>query len=259
MNDETLTLTKEGRIGVVTFTRPKVLNAFDGQMCKEIVAVCRETDKDDSIRVVIFTGSGRAFIAGADISYMQPLDPMQAMGFMKEVYSATKGIEDLEIPTIAAVNGFCFGGGNELAMSCDIRIAAEEAKFGQQEVNFGIAPGGGATQRLTKLVGYGRAMELVLTGQVIDAQEAYRIGLVNSVFPGDSLMDECMKLAEALSLKSRFSLSQAKMAVKASRSMDLEKGLEFEIQCTSLLWATEEQKQLMKAFLEKQRGNPGTK
>ena len=141
-----------------------------------------------------------------------------------------------------------------MAISCDIRIASEDAKFGQQEVNFGIIPAGGGTQRLTRLVGYGKAMELILTGEVIDAQEACRLGLVNRIVSADALMGECMKLAGALSRKSRPALAQAKAAVKASRSLDLEKGLEFEINCASLLWGTEEQKQLMKAFVEKQQG-----
>ncbi|MFC1919251.1 enoyl-CoA hydratase/isomerase family protein [Chloroflexota bacterium] len=254
MSYETLALAKDGKIGIVSFTRPKVLNAFDTLMCQEISTVCHEIACDADIRAVIFTGSGRAFVAGADIAHVYPLDSMQGLEFLKWVHRATKGIEDLEIPTIAAVNGFCFGGGNELAISCDIRIASENAKFGQQEINWGLAPGGGATQRLTRLVGYGRAMEIILTGDAIDVHEAYRIGLVNKIVPADSLMDECLKFAQALSLKSRASLSQAKASVKASRSLDLEHGLEFEFRGTSLLWSTKEQKELMGAFVEKQQG-----
>ncbi len=253
MNYATLTLQRKDTIGLITFSRPQLLNAFDTEMCKEIIAVCKEISEDESIDVVIFTGSGRAFVAGADISAMQPMNPLQALQFLKYVMAATKAIEDLEIPTIGAINGFAFGGGNELAMSFDLRIASEDAKFGQQEVNHGIAPGGGATQRLSRLVGYGRAMEIILTGDVIDAREAYRIGLVNKVVRPASLMDECLKMAGKLSQKSRAALAQAKSAVKASRSVDIDRGLEFEIQCTSLLWSTEEQKRLMKAFLDKQQ------
>jgi enoyl-CoA hydratase len=253
LDHETLTISRSGRVGVVTFNRPKVLNAFDTRMCMEIISVCNEISSDDSIHVVIFTGSGHAFVAGADISAMQPMTPAGALEFLKKVIAATKAIENLEIPTIAAINGFAFGGGNELAMSFDIRIASEEAKFGQQEVNYGIAPGGGATQRLARLVGYGRAMEMILTGEPIDAQEAYRIGLVNKVVSANSLMDECLRIANRLSQKSKAALAQAKSAVKASRSLDMDRGLEFEIQCSALLWSTQEQKQLMKAFLDKQK------
>ncbi len=256
MSYDTLNLTRSGKIGIATFSRPKVLNAFDTKMCLEIIAVCSEISSDDNIHVVVFTGSGRAFVAGADISEMQPKTPIEALEFLKKVIAATKAIENLEIPTLAAINGFAFGGGNEIAMSFDIRIASEEAKFGQQEVNYGIAPGGGATQRLSRLVGYGRAMEIILTGEPIDAQEAYRIGLVNKVVPASHLMDECLKIAQKLSQKSKAALAQAKSAVKASRSIDMDRGLEFEIQCNSLLWSTQEQKQLMKEFLEKQKPKP---
>jgi enoyl-CoA hydratase len=256
MSYETLNLIRSGKIGIVTFNRPKVLNAFDTKMCLEIRAVCSEISSDDNIHVVVFTGSGRAFIAGADISEMQAKTPIEALEFLKKVIAATKAVEDLEIPTIAAINGFAFGGGNEIAMSFDIRIASEEAKFGQQEVNYGIAPGGGATQRLARLVGYGRAMEIILTGEPIDAQEAYRIGLVNKVVPDDKLMDECLRIAQKLSQKSKAALAQAKSAVKASRSMDIDSGLEFEIRGNALLWSTKEQKQLMEQFLEKQRPKP---
>ena len=253
MEYRTLDVQINDRIAVVTFNRPAVLNAMDADMCREIASACAGIDADKNIRVAVFTGSGRAFIAGADIAYMQPLDAREAIDFLRLFQSATKGIEDLEVPTIAAVNGFCFGGGNELAISCDLRIASEDAKFGQQEINLGIMPASGGTQRLTRLLGYGRAMEFILTGDVIDAQTAERYGLVNRVVPADSLMDEAMKLAASLSRKSRDALIQAKGAVKASRSMDLEKGLEFELLSGALLWATEDQKTLMKAFVEKQK------
>jgi enoyl-CoA hydratase len=256
MDYETLNLTRSGKIGIVTFNRPEVLNAQNTGMCREIVSVCAEIGADADINVAIFTGLGRAFIAGADISEMQSLNSLEALQFLKHFIAATKAIENMEIPTIAAINGFAFGGGNEIAMSFDIRIASEEAKFGQQEVNYGIAPGGGATQRLARLVGYGRAMEIILTGESIDAREAYRIGLVNRVVPADKLMDGCLRIAQRLSEKSRAALAQAKSAVKASRSMDIDRGLEFEIQGNALLWSTKEQKQLMKQFLEKQRPKP---
>jgi enoyl-CoA hydratase len=256
MDYETLNLTRSGKIGIVTFNRPEVLNAQNTKMCREIVAVCAEIGADDDINVAIFTGLGRAFIAGADISEMQSLNSLEALKFLNHFIAATKAIENMEIPTMAAINGFAFGGGNEIAMSFDIRIASEEAKFGQQEVNYGIGPGGGATQRLARLVGYGRAMEIILTGESIDAREAYRIGLVNRVVPADKLMDECLRIAQKLSQKSKAALAQAKSAVKASRSMDIDRGLEFEIRGNALLWSTKEQKQLMKQFLEKQRPKP---
>jgi enoyl-CoA hydratase len=254
LNYRTLVLQSKGSIGLVTFSRPQVLNALNMEMCDEIVDVCTEINKNQDIKAAIFTGSGRAFISGADISEMQAKSPIEALTFLKHVIAATRAIEQVDVPSIGAINGFAFGGGNEISMSFDIRIASENAKFAQQEINLGIGPGGGATQRLPRLVGYGRAMEIILTGDVIDAQEAYRIGLVNRVTRPNLLMDDCYTLANQLALKSKAAVIQTKAALRASRSVDFEHGLDFEIECDSLLWSTPEQKELMQMFLKRRSG-----
>ncbi|MFC1944928.1 enoyl-CoA hydratase/isomerase family protein [Chloroflexota bacterium] len=251
MEYKTLYWEKEEGIATVTFNRPEALNAMNTDMCLDIVAVCSELAADPDVRVVILTGGGRAFIAGADIAYMQPLTSAQALDFLNTFKAAIKAIEGLPQPTIAAVNGFAFGGGNELCLGCDIRLASEKAKFGQQEINLGIIPGGGGSQRLPRLVGWGRAMEMALSGEAINAEEAYRIGLANRVFPHDSLLDEAKKLARLLASKPKVALRQAKAVINASKSLDMESGLDYEIQCCALLWSTDDQKEGMKAFLEK--------
>lgn len=251
----TLSCEKEENIAVVTFNRHKVLNALNTDMCQEIVEICGQLAADDSVRVVIFTGSGRAFVAGADIDHMQSMTSAQALDFLNKVKAAIKAIEGLPQPTIAAINGFAFGGGEELCLGCDLRIASEKAQFAQQEINLGIIPGGGGTQRLPRLVGICKAMELVLTGDVIEAEEAYRIGLVNRLVATDSIVDEVKNLALKLAQKPSIALRQAKAAINASRSMNLESGLDFEIQACALLWSTEDQKEGMKAFLEKRKPN----
>ena len=251
MEYKTLFWEKEDDIAIVTFNRPQALNAMNAELCLDIVGVCCQLAADLDVRVVIFTGGGRAFVAGADIEYMQPLTSAQALDFLNTFKAAIKAIEDLPQPTIAAVNGFAFGGGNELCMGCDIRIASEKAKFGQQEINLGIIPGGGGSQRLPRLVGWGRAMEIALSGEAIDAEEAYRIGLANKVVPHDSLLDEARSLAKKLAAKPKIALRQAKAVINASKSLDMESGLDYEIQCCALLWSTADQKEGMKAFIEK--------
>ena len=250
---ETLVCRIEDNIAIVTFNQPKTLNALNTKMCLEIVQVCSRLAEDDNVRVAIFTGSGKSFVAGADLAEMQPMNTVEAMAFLYKVKAAFTAIDALPQPTIAAVNGFAFGGGNELALACDMRIASESAQFGQQEINMGIIPGGGGTQRLPRLVGFAKSMELALTGDAIDAQEAYRIGLANRLVPAESLMDETMVLAQKLAKKPKIALTQAKEAVKASRELSLASGLEFEIRSCALLWSPEDQKEGMKAFLERRK------
>ncbi len=255
MHYETLDCRTEDNVAVVTFNQPKTLNALNSKMLMEIVDVCTRLEKDDSVRVVIFTGSGKSFVAGADIGEMRPLNSITAMAFLYRVKAAFTAMDSLPQPTIAVVNGFAFGGGNELALACDLRVASEDAQFGQQEINMGIIPGGGGTQKLPRLVGFAKTMELTLTGDAIDAQEAYRIGLVNSVMPADSLMDKAMALAKRIASNPRTALLQGKEAVKASRELSLNAGLEFEIRSCALLWSTEDQKEGMGAFLERRKPN----
>ena len=187
MNFENLIFKKEGNIGILSINRPKALNALNSETLKEINQAIDMIEKDDEVHILILTGEGRAFVAGADISEMKVLNAHEAREFAKLGSGTFRKIELMEKPVIAAVNGFALGGGCELSMCCDIRIASEKAKFGQPEVGLGIIPGFAGTQRLSRLVGLGRAKELIFTADMIDANEAYRIGLVNKVVPVEEL------------------------------------------------------------------------
>jgi enoyl-CoA hydratase len=222
-------------------------------MSLEIAAVFDEIQGDAEIHVVTITGAGRAFLVGADIAEMRSLTPPEAMGFLRRVQAAILAVEKCQCPVIAAVNGLALGGGTELSLACDLRIASDKAQFGQPEINLGIIPGGGGTQRLPRVVGLTKAMEICLTGLPIDAAEAFRIGLVNRVVPAESLMDETRKLAQQLASRPQLALHRAKAAVNLSRSVDLASGLDYEIQSCVMLWYTEDRKEGMKAFLEKRQ------
>ncbi|MBI4300732.1 MAG: enoyl-CoA hydratase/isomerase family protein [Chloroflexi bacterium] len=249
---ETLLWEKDGNVAVVTLNRPAALNALNSQMCIDLADLFCELEGDQEVNAVVITGSGqRAFMAGADIREMQPLSSPEALAFLTKVKTAFNAVEAYSRPVIAAVNGFAFGGGCELSLACDIRIAAENARFGQQEVNLGIIPGGGATQRLAPIVGLGKAKEMIYTGDPIDAQEAYRIGLVNKVVPQEALIDEAKKLAQKIAAKSPHAIKQAKLAVNHGLNMDRSSGLDYEVRAASLLWSTEEQKKLMGDFIKR--------
>ncbi|HYB85065.1 MAG TPA: enoyl-CoA hydratase-related protein, partial [archaeon] len=212
-----------------------------------------ELDKDESVRVIILTGSGRAFAAGADLHEMSQATPVDLM--LGRRFELWDRIRKISKPMIAAVNGYCLGGGNELAMSCDVIIASETATFGQPEVNVGIIPGAGGTQRLTRAVGKYKAMEMILTGRSISAEEAYRVGLVNRVVPSESLMEEAKKLASDIASKPPISIRSAKEAILKAQDTSLEVGLEFERKAFYMLFATEDGKEGMRAFLEKRKPN----
>ena len=250
---ETLIYEKEDNMALVTLNRPDVLNAISTKMSLEIAAVFDEIQGDAEIHVVTITGAGRAFLVGADIAEMRSMTPPEAMGFLRRVQAAILAVEKCQCPVIAAVNGLALGGGTELSLACDLRIASDKAQFGQPEINLGIIPGGGGTQRLPRVVGLTKAMEICLTGLPIDAAEAFRIGLVNRVVPAESLMDEARKLAQRLASRPQLALHRAKAAVNLSRSVDLASGLDYEIQSCVMLWYTEDRKEGMKAFLEKRQ------
>jgi enoyl-CoA hydratase len=250
---ETLVYEKEGNIALVTLNRPDVLNAINDKMWLEIAAVFDEIHRDAKMHAAIITGAGRAFLAGADIAEMRTMTPSDAMEFLSHGQAAFRAIEKCQCPVIAAVNGLALGGGTELSLACDLRIASDKAQFGQPEINLGIIPGGGGTQRLPRVVGLTKAMEICLTGLPVDAAEAFRIGLVNRVVPAESLMDEARKLAQRLASRPQLALHRAKAAVNLSRSVDLASGLDHEIQSCATLWYTEDQKEGMKAFLEKRQ------
>lgn len=255
MDFENLMFKKEGNIGILSINRPKALNALNSATLKEINQAIDMIEKDDEVHILILTGEGRAFVAGADISEMKVLNAHEAREFAKLGLSTFRKIELMEKPVIAAVNGFALGGGCELSMCCDIRIASEKAKFGQPEVGLGIIPGFAGTQRLSRLVGLGRAKELIFTADMIDANEAYRIGLVNKVVPVEELMNETMGLANKILSKGQLAVRFAKTSMNRGAETDIETGMSIERDLFGLCFATEDQKEGMGAFLEKRSPN----
>ncbi len=241
-------------IGVITVNRPQALNALNADTMAELDRLVDTIAKDPAVKAVIITGAGdKAFVAGADIAYMQPLSAAEGRGWGKAGQAVFNKIENLPQPVIAAVNGFALGGGCELAMACDIRIAADKAKFGQPEVSLGITPGFGGTQRLPRLIGKGRAKELLFTGDVIDAAEAYRIGLVNKVVAPGELLDAARALAQKIMSRGQFAVQMCKVAVNEGLDADLETGVAYEGEVFGLCFATADQKEGMAAFLAKRK------
>jgi enoyl-CoA hydratase len=250
----TLLYENQEGIGTVTINRPESLNALNSTVFSELYELFQEIEHDSDVRVVIITGSGqKSFVAGSDITEMAPLDSVEVNNFIEKVRKASDRIYNLSKPVIAAVNGYALGGGCELAMCADLRICSEKARFGQPEINLAVIPGGGGTQRLTRLIGMTRAKELLYTGDMIDAQTALNLGLVNKVVPLDSLMNEAKAMAQKLLTKSGRILSLIKTAVNSGVSMSLPDALDLEAQCFALCFATEDQKEGMKAFIEKRK------
>ena len=242
----------ENEVAVITINRPKALNALNKETLEELDQCLGDIEKRKDIKVVILTGSGeKSFVAGADISEMVGENAAEGQARGMLAYRAFKKLEDMPQVSIAAVNGFALGGGCEIAMACDIRVAAENAKFGQPEVNLGTMPGFGGTQRLPRLVGKGRAKELIFTTDMIDAQEAYRIGLANKVVPQAELIKYCKDMAAKIISKGSFAVSMAKKAINSGLDMDLANGLVMEAGLFGLTFATADKKEGMSAFLEK--------
>lgn len=241
---------KEG-IGYVTMNRPKALNALNTEVLTELDHVFREIDKNEEVQVAIVTGAGRSFIAGADIAQMSELNGTEGRDMTIQGQLVMELIESINKPVIAAINGFALGGGNELAMACDVRIASEKAKFGQPEVNLGIIPGYGGTQRLPRLVGKGMAKKLIYSGEMIDAQEAYRIGLVQEVVPEEELMTAAEKLAKTIMEKAPIAIKMAKVAINNGLNTDLKTGVQFEAEAYTSTFVSEDRVEGMKAFVEK--------
>lgn len=246
---------KEKGIARIIINRPEVRNALNQGARMELRQIVGDLKEDKDIRVVIITGAGdKAFVAGADIAEFKEATPI----IMSE-RAATTGqqlvndIEGLPMPVIAVINGFCLGGGNELAMACDIRIASETAKFGQPEISIGIIPGAGGTQRLPRLIGWGRAKELIYTGRIIDAPEAERIGLVDKVVPPDKLEETVNQLAETIASKSPLIVRIAKKTINKGMYTDLAAGLSYEAMSFSLCFSTEDHSEGVMAFLEKRK------
>lgn len=252
MQMNSVTCEKQDSSAIVTINRPKALNALNKDILEELLACFAELAQDDELAAVILTGAGeKAFVAGADIAFMQGLDALSGRKFGKLGHQVMRTVETFPRPVIAAVNGFALGGGCELAMACDIRIASENARFGQPEVNLGVIPGFGGTQRLPRLVGTGHAMELIVTGDMIDAEQACRIGLVNRVVPLEQLLPECLDIAEKISQKSPIAVRLCKEAVETGMQMDITRACQYEIELFGACFTSEDQKEGMQAFLEK--------
>ena len=251
---ETIILEQDGSIGILKFNRPDVLNALNRQVFSELISVFDRIEREVMPKVVILTGSGdRAFVVGTDIIEMQNLSSFEAREFATLARQAINKIQDLDRPVIAAINGFALGGGCEVAMACDIRIASEKAKLGCPETNLAIIPGSGGTQRMSRLVGPSKAKQLIFTGEIVDAKTALDIGLVDMVVSHDQLIVEAKNMASDIANKSKICLALAKSAI--NRGLDFGTALNYETECFAQCFATEDQKEGMRAFLEKRKPN----
>jgi len=246
-----LLLKKQGNIGILSINRPKVLNALNTKVLIELKKAIDYIEKDDEVDVLIITGEGKAFVAGADISEMKDKTPEEARDFAKLGLDVFRSIEIMEKPVIAAVNGFALGGGCELSLACDIRVASEKAKFGQPEVGLGITPGFSGTQRLARLVNPAKAKELIFTGDIINAKKANEIGLVNKVVSAEELMSGTLELAKRIGDKGQIAVRYSKAAINRGIETDIETGMAIERDLFGLCFATEDQKEGMEAFIEK--------
>jgi enoyl-CoA hydratase len=256
MEFKNLLFTVEDGVATITFNRPKALNAMNSETMGELLVAVNQCKKDDSIKAIILTGSGdKAFVAGADISEMKDLRPKEALAFMELGHETLRALETLPKPSIAAINGFALGGGTEISMACDMRFASETARFGQPEILIGLIPGWGGTQRLSRLVGLGRAKELVMGGGQMDAKRAYEIGLVNQIFPADQLLDATKKFAKRLAGMPGFAIKMAKHAMNFGYDLSLDNANRLEMECCAQCFSTDDQKEGMGAFLEKRKPN----
>jgi enoyl-CoA hydratase len=250
-----LLLERADEVAILTVNRPDKRNALNGLVRQELIAALEELHADDGVRVLVITGAGdKAFIAGADVAEFATRSPLEQRAFMERtrVFDA---VADFPKPTIAMINGFALGGGCELALACDLRLAAESAQLGQTEIRLGLIPGGGGTQRLTRLVGYGQALRLVLTGELIDAQEALRIGLVDALYPAGDLRARTLALARAMAAHSPTALQLAKQAVRAALEEPLTAGLARERDLFIAAFASPDGREGVAAFLEKRTPN----
>ena len=248
-----VTLEQKGPVGVITMNRPEALNALNDQVLRDLDQVLDQVEENEEILVVVLTGAGRSFVAGADIGQMSTLTAVEAKKFGILGNKIFLKLENLSKPTIAAVNGFALGGGCELSMACDIRIASEKAKFGQPEVGLGITPGFGGTQRLPRIVGTANAMELILTAKTINAAQAKEMGLVSHVYAPEELMDKALELANAIAANAQVAVRQSKAAIRRGLQTDMATGTAYESEAFGLCFATEDQKDAMKAFVNKEK------
>lgn len=248
---QTIRYTKTNGIGVLTINRPEALNALNSTVISELETVIAEIESDKTLSALVLTGEGRSFVAGADIGEQCPLDLTGGRNWGRRGSALFRRIEKLEIPTIAAVNGFALGGGCEIAMTCDIILASEKAKFGQPEVTLGITPGFSGTQRLPRRVGIAKAKELIFTGKMIRANEAKEIGLVNAVYPPEELMNAAMEMADQIAKAAPVAVRYSKACIDRGMQMDIDDGIAVENELFAMCFATKDQKEGMTAFLEK--------
>jgi len=244
-------VTQQGHVGIITMNRPETLNALSSAVFADLLKAFDVVENNDDIYVVVVTGAGRSFVAGADISEMASMNVAEGKKFGDLGNQAMLRLEMMEKPTIAAINGFALGGGCELSMACDIRIASEKAKFGQPEVGLGITPGFGGTQRMPRIVGTAAAMELILTADVINAQRALEIGLVSRVVAPEALMDTAMELANKIASKAQMAIRASKQAVRRGIQCDMATAATYEALAFATCFGTEDQKDAMKGFVEK--------
>ena len=252
MSYEAIVVTKEEALGVITLNRPEALNALNSKMVNEILSALGGFQSDDDIRCVIITGSEKAFCAGADIKEMSAKSTVDLIR-NNNYFPLWKGVASHPKPIVAALSGYVLGGGLELAMACDILIASESTKLGQPEINIGIIPGGGGTQRLTRAVGRYKAMEMILTGSTITAEEARQFGLVNRVVPREKFLEEAKLVGREIASKSPLATKMAKQAINKAHELGVTEGIEFERQLFHQLFSTQDKEEGMKAFLEKRK------
>lgn len=251
---DNILFTVEEGIATITFNRPKALNALNNALITEFAAALEEIAQDEDIRVLVLTGAGeKAFVAGADITEIATFQTLQAKLFARKGQAVINRLQDLAIPVIGAVNGFALGGGSEIALACDFIYASENAMFGLPEINLGIIPGFGGTQRLPRVVGASMAKEMIFTGKMIPAAKAAEIGMVNAVCPPDKLLESVYKTAQTISRKGKVSLRAAKQAVNNGLNADLATGLNMEVDAFALCMASADAKEGTSAFLEKRK------
>lgn len=249
---ENILYEKEANVATIKFNRPEALNALSTALLREMHDALQDAEADENIRAVVITGTGnKAFAAGADIPEIQALSPVGARNYSLELHEHTRYMERMQKPIVAKINGYCLGGGEEIALACDFRIAADSARFGQPEINLGVIPGAGGTQRLTRLVGKTKAMELNMLGEQIDANEAYRLGLLNRVVPAQDLDKAVDEFVQKLLSKSPVVLGIIKLAMNKGIEMTLNEALYYEAECFSSTLASEDAKEGLTAFLEK--------
>ena len=246
-------VTKNGHVGIVTMNRPEALNALSKAVFADLSKALDVVEQDDDVYVVIITGQGRSFIAGADIGEMATMNVEEGLAFSELGNSLLMRVDMFPKPTIAAVNGFALGGGCEMALACDIRVASEKAKFGQPEVGLGIIPGFGGTQRMARIIGTGPAMELIYTAETINAQRALELGMVNHVYAPEELMDKAQELANKICANAQVAIRTSKMAIRRGIDCDISTAVTYEALAFATCFGTEDQKDAMKAFVEKRK------